>query len=59
MICWQVSNVTCIVKIFINVLLWLVFLAAHSICIEHSVRIHWTTIVHVLELSGIWAHLAT
>jgi len=59
MICWQVSNVTCIVEIFINVLLWLVFFAAHSICIEHSIGIHGTAIVHILELSGIWAHLAS
>ena len=57
MICWQVSNVSCIVEIFIYVLLWLLFLA--SICIKHSVGIYWTAIVHVLELSGIWAHLAS
>ena len=57
MICWQVSNISCIIKIFIYVLLWLLFLA--SICIEHSVGIHGTAIVHILELSGIRAHLAS
>lgn len=60
MICWQVSNVTCVVEIFINVLLWLVILVAKSVSIEHTVGIHGTTIVDaILELSGIWAHLAS
>lgn len=57
MVGWEVSNITCIVKVFILLLL-LAIIVNVSVAIEHAISLIVTIRVHFLSVLAVWLHLA-
>jgi len=57
MIGWEVPNITCIVKVFILLLL-LSIIVNVSVAIKHTIALIFTIRVHFLSILAVWLHLA-
>jgi len=57
MVGWEVSNITCIVEVFILLLL-LAIIVNVSVTIEHTIGLIVTIRVHLLSILAVWLHLA-
>ena len=56
MVCWKVSNIACIIEVFI-LLLWLAFIIDVSVAIEHAIGLVVTIRVHFFTILSLWLHL--
>jgi len=57
MVGWEVPNITCIVEVFILLLL-LAIIVNVSVTIEHAIGLIVTIRVHLLSILAVWLHLA-
>ena len=59
MVCWEVTNITCIVEVFVLLLIFLLPIIVNvSIAIEHAVASIVTIRVHFFPILAFWLHLA-
>ena len=56
MVCWKVSDVTCVIEVFV-LLLWLLVFFDVSIAAEHTIALVVTIGVHLFAVLALWLHL--